>query len=420
MLLYKLFFEKIGYFLLGKKLTNKIFITPYKGLSKDIWILALVTLINRSGAMVVPFLSLYLKDSLNFSYSQVGIVMSFYGLGSFFGTWLGGRLTDKLGYYKVMYLSLFIGAVLFFALQYIETYLGFCIGIFVLILVIDLFRPAMWVAISDYSSDENKTRSVTLIRLAINLGFSIGPALAGLIIATLSYKGLFWVDAATTLGAGIVLYIYLYQKSDSKTKEIIKTEKKLSPYKDFQFILFWIAIFLSGVAFIQFIEILPLFYKNIIKLNEEQIGLILALNGFLIFLTEMPIVDYLDKKYHHIKLVIFGMMLFATSFVILNFSHSIWIVILGMVLLTYGEVFSFPFSNTYAMERSKKGNQGAYMAMYGMTYSAAFIIAPIIGMYITDHYGYETLWYVVTGILLLSCVMLIWLKKNIDKEHATK
>ncbi len=392
-------------------------INPYRNLSKDIWILSLITLINRTGAMVIPFLSLYLTKSLGFTLMQVGIVMTFYGLGSFFGTWLGGKLTDIIGYFKVMYMSLFLGGVLFFVLQYIETFWQFNVGIFVLITIIDLFRPAMWVAITDYSNDENKTRSVTLIRLAINLGFSVGPALAGLIIATISYKGLFWIDATTTLIAGVVLYKYLYQKTDVVKKDEKEKNKKTPPYKDFQFMLFWIAIFLSGVAFIQFIEILPLFYNEVIHLEEQKIGYLLALNGFLIFLTEMPIVDYFDKKYHHIKLVIFGMLLFAASYFILNLDHSIWVIILGMVLLTFGEIFSFPFSNTYAMERSKKGNQGAYMAMYGMTYSAAFIVGPIFGMYIVDNYGYAMLWYAVTGLLLVSCVFLIWLKRDMDYKE---
>jgi len=391
---------------------------PYKNLSKDIWILSLVTLINRTGAMVIPFLSLYLTKSLGFSLMQVGTVMTFYGLGSLFGTWSGGKLTDKIGYYKVMYFSLFLGGVLFFMLQFLETFWQFNIGIFVLISVIDLFRPAMWVSISDYSTEENKTRSVTLIRLAINLGFSVGPAMAGLIIATISYKGLFWVDAITTLIAGIVLYIYLYQKTTVTKKETEELTKKSVPYKDFQFMLFWVAIFLSGVAFIQFIEVLPLFYNEIIHLDEQKIGYLLALNGGIIFLTEMPIVDYFDKKYNHIKLVIFGMLLFAASYFVLNLSHAIWVIVLGMVLLTFGEIFSFPFSNTYAMERSKKGDQGAYMAMYGMTYSAAFIVGPIFGMYIVDNYGYAVLWYAVTGLLLISCIVLVWLKYNIDNERA--
>ncbi len=47
-------------------------ITPYKGLSKEVWFLALTTLINRAGAMVIPFLSLYLNKYLDYTLGQIG------------------------------------------------------------------------------------------------------------------------------------------------------------------------------------------------------------------------------------------------------------------------------------------------------------------------------------------------------------
>ena len=146
-------------------------ISPYKGLSKEIWFLALTTLINRAGAMVIPFLSLYLTKYLGFTLGQVGWIMTFYGFGSVIGVYFGGKLTDKIGYYKVMYVSLILTGIAFLALQYIYSFYALCAGVFVLTLVADAFRPAIWVALADYSKEENRTRSVTLIRLAINLGF---------------------------------------------------------------------------------------------------------------------------------------------------------------------------------------------------------------------------------------------------------
>jgi hypothetical protein len=36
--------------------------------------------------------------------------------------------------------------------------------------VADMFRPAMFVSLATYSKPENRTRSLTLVRLAVNLG----------------------------------------------------------------------------------------------------------------------------------------------------------------------------------------------------------------------------------------------------------
>ena len=114
-------------------------------------------------------------------------------MGSVIGSWLGGMLTDKLGYYKVMLFSIITTGFLFIGLQFLTTFSAFAFGIFTVMLVADMFRPAMFVALSAYSKPENKTRSVTLIRLAINLGFSAGPVVGGMIITGMGYQQLFWV-----------------------------------------------------------------------------------------------------------------------------------------------------------------------------------------------------------------------------------
>src|SRR5690606_4207023 len=110
-----------------------------------------------------------------FTLPQVGWIMSCFGLGSLAGTYIGGKLTDTIGFYKVILASLFFGGVGFVLLQFIDAFYPFCISIFILTLMTDAARPAIYVAADTYSKPGNTTRSITLIRLAINLGFSIGP-----------------------------------------------------------------------------------------------------------------------------------------------------------------------------------------------------------------------------------------------------
>ena len=212
------------------------YINTFKGLSKEVWWLALITLINRAGTMVIPFLSLYLTESLDFTLEQVGWIMTAFGLGSIIGSWLGGKLTDIIGFYRVMKISLFLTGVVFISLQFIDTYIGFCIGIFFVMLVADTFRPAMFVSLSAYSKEGNKTRSITLIRLAINLGMSAGPAVGGLIITYLDYGGLFWVDGITCFLATLLL---LYVLNPKKAKEIdnVNVDNPVSIFSDK---IFWI------------------------------------------------------------------------------------------------------------------------------------------------------------------------------------
>ncbi len=391
----------------------KRIIKPYQGLSREVWLMALTMLINRTGAMVVPFLSLYLTNFLEFSLEQVGWIMSCYGFGSLAGVFIGGKLADRIGYYKVMYLSLLGTGLVFFAIQYITGFYMLCLGIFSLTIFADTFRPAVWVALDDYSEDDNRTRSVTLIRLAINLGFSMGPALGGLLITYVSYRSLFWVDGLTCLIAGLIIIRYLSQKSQVKKPNKHMELPKLSPYKDGRYLVFWFAMFLIGFTFMQYFSTIPLYYSQRLGMNEDKIGLILALNGLLIFLLEMPIVHSLEKgKLESIKIVIGGSFLLLLSFLALNIGPWIGMAIIGIIFMTFGEMLGFPFSNSYALNRSKLGNQGAYMAMYSMSFSVAHILGPNIGMQFSARFGFEATWFLMAGICLIACLILLALQRK--------
>ena len=395
------------------------YLDTFKGLSKEVWWLALITLINRAGTMVIPFLSLYLTESLSLELSDVGWIMSFFGLGSVVGSWLGGKLTDKFGYYKVMFLSLLGTGIAFVLMQYVTTFVGFCTGIFFLMLIADMFRPAMFVALSSYSKPENKTRSVTLIRLAINLGFSAGPAIGGLIVTSLGYGGLFWVDGITCLFASILLLQVLNPKK-AKVLDELKVENPVSAYSDKAFWVFLIGMMLFGAVFLQYFSTMPLYYKDVHFLSELEIGLLLGLNGLVIFLLEMPLVKWLeDGKYTKSGLMLFGAVLTALSFIVLNLTSWVGILIVAMMLMTIGEMIAFPFSNAFAMQRAKKGNQGEYMALYSIAFSFAHIFSHNSGMQLVDNLGFDMTWNIVFGVAILCVIFLLILKLMLRREKQT-
>ncbi len=393
----------------------QLYTSTFKGLSKGVWWLALITLINRAGTMVIPFLSLYLTEDLSFKPSQVGWIMSAFGLGSVAGSWLGGKLTDTIGYYKIMVFSLFFTGIGFFLLQFTTTFYSLCFAIFCVMLVADMFRPAMFVALNAYSKPQNKTRSVTLIRLAINLGFSAGPAIGGLIITSLSYAGLFWVDSITCILASVLLIAVLHPK---KAKEIYQNElvkNPISAYRDSVYLLFLLAMFLFGFIFLQYFSTMPLYYKEIHNLTELQIGILLGANGFLIFLLEMPLISYLEhKKYKIMVLLLIGSVLTTLSFWVLNATYWHGILIIGMLLMTVGEMVIFPFSNTFALQRAEKGRIGQYMALYSISFSFAHIFGHNAGMQLIQRYGFENTWNVMIGLGIVTLLLLLFLKHKLS------
>jgi len=71
-----------------------------------VWLLAIASLVNRSGTMVLPFMTLFLTEKRGFSVIQAGVVLAVYGMGGVAGTYLGGWLSDRFDPRWVMAVSL--------------------------------------------------------------------------------------------------------------------------------------------------------------------------------------------------------------------------------------------------------------------------------------------------------------------------
>ena len=396
------------------------YIGSFAGLPRAVWLLALVTFVNRAGTMVVPFLSLYLTKDMGLTLEEVGWIMSCFGAGSVLGSWLGGKLTDKLGFYDVMVGALLTSGIAFIALQYVTGFVPFGIGVFVLLVFSDAFRPAMFVAIRGYATPETRTRSVTLIRLAINLGFSMGPAIGGLIIATWSYGGLFWVDALTCFAALGLLWTELPRKAAMKDGDAARSTATRSPYRDGPYLFFLLTTVLICIPFLQYFSSIPLFYSEVHGMGEFAIGVLLGANGLLIFLLEMPLIKYCeDRAYDRMRILVGSVALFAMSFLVLNLFPTIAFLWVGMVLVTVGEMLNFPFMNRFAFDRAEHGATGAYMALFTISWSVAHIIGHTLGLNLIAQFGYELTWYIFTAMLLVAMGMLVALDKVMKSEKAS-
>lgn len=405
------------------KTASQRYIDNFKGFSREIWILTIITFINRAGTMVLPFLSKYLKEDLHFSYSQVGWVMVCFGVGSMLGSWLGGKLSDKIGFYKIMIFSLLTSGLMFFVIQFITTFIGLCISMFLIMTVADMYRPAMFVSIGAYAKPENRTRALTLVRLAINLGFAAGPAMGGLIIMNIGYRGLFWADGITCITAILIFWMKVKEKKKSPFTDKEHPGEVLthSVFKDKPFWIFLFTCLVSGILFFQVFTTIPLYHREQFGLTELQTGLLLTMNGIMVFFCEMPIVSYVErKKISKVKVVAFGTFLMAVSLFLLLINTWWGILVIMMIFMTFAEMFAFPFSNSVALSRAPKGHEGRYMAIYTMSFSLAHILSAKTGMQIIEYYkedGYQMNWLYMGSLGLAGTLAGYWVYRLIRAEH---
>ncbi len=209
--------------------------------------------------MVVPFMSIYCIQQLHFTIVQAGIVMGLFGVGSIIGSFVGGKLTDKIGFYDLQVGALLSGGLGFLILGYQHTFLTVSIGIFVLSFYNESFRPANSTAIAHYSTPENKTRSYSLNRLAVNLGWAAGAGLGGL-LAAINYHLLFWVDGTTNILAGLMLLKLMPRAGIVNTiKKRDETAKISSAYRDKVYLIFIVLSVAYSLCFFQFFIMEPVF-----------------------------------------------------------------------------------------------------------------------------------------------------------------
>lgn len=394
------------------------YINNFKGFSREIWILATITFINRAGTMVLPFLSKYLKEDLQFTYNQVGWIMVAFGFGSMLGSWLGGKLSDKIGFYKIMIFSLFTSGVSLFLIQYVTHFWTLCIAMFFLMTIADMFRPAMYVSLGAYSKPENRTRALSLVRLAVNLGFAAGPALGGLIIMGMGYSGLFWVDGASCIIAISIFAILVKEKKKVIHEDKIENvEIKKSVFQDKIFWVFLFVCFTTAIIFFQLFTTLPLYHKEKFGLSEFQTGLLMTLNGLLIFSLEMPTVAFMERKgVSKIKIITVGTSIITLSFFLLLINTWAGILAISMIIFSIGEILDFPFSNSFALSRAPHGQEGRYMALYTMSFSLAHIISAKLGFEIISRFGYQINWLFMSSIGVFATLCCLWIKKALARE----
>lgn len=388
--------------------TLSVYRNAYSGLSKETWLLSLIMLINRSGTMVVPFLSLYLTSpAMGYSVGQAGFVFGCFGAGAFSGAYVGGKLTDRLGFFKVQLFTLVGGAILFVVLAQMKSLPLICIFTFLLSFVNEGFRPANSTAIAYYSSPENRTRSYSLNRLAVNLGWAVGSAMGG-IIAKFSYLWLFWIDGISNLSAAVLMWIFLQEAG--KTARLSKTTATDTPvnislksaFHDRNYMVFIILVTVFAACFFQLFTNFTVYLKKDLYFTEPMIGFLMAFNGLLIVLVEMVLIYRLEGRRHQLIYIALGVALVALSYLLLGIGPvGILAATLIIFLLTMGEIFAMPFMNTYWISRSSEHNRGEYAALYTMAWSAAQTFGPMLVAQLADRSGFRFSWFVVGAIGML-------------------
>lgn len=381
-----------------------------RGLPSGIWLLSAAMLINRAGTMALPFLVLYLTERLGLSAGEAALVVAFYGAGSLITSPLAGWLCDRIGAVRIMKLSLVLSGAMLLIFPLAKSFLSVSVITVIWAVLGEAFRPASLAVAADMVAPEQRKAGFALIRLAVNLGMSVGPAVGGF-LAAVSFPALFLVDGATSILAGVVLAALWRQPapSDALDPEPQHSASHADPGRgalaDHRFLLFLAAFIPVQVVFFQLQAAMPLFLVRSPGISASGFGILLTINTVLIILLEVPLNSAM-AHWNARKSLAAGALLVGIGFGSLAFATGVWSVAATVVVWTFGEMILFPGSSAYVADSAPPQRRGQYMGLFQMTFSLSFTIGPWLGAEVLEAFGAPFLWTAAfVGCLLSAALM---------------
>jgi MFS family permease len=344
-------------------------------LPRPVWILFAGTFLNKFGAFVIPFLSLYMTGG-GFSVTQAGIAMGAYGAGHFLACLIGGHLADSIGRRPTLVLSMFSTAVVMLTLSFARSF-GLIVALTMLAgLTGELYRPACSALLADLVPQGQRIRAFAAYRMAFNAGWALGPATAGL-IAKYSFTWLFIGDAVTSLAYGLIALAFLPKGLKSERKEAGWAEAAAVMKRDRKFQHLVVSSLLIGFVFFQMVSTFGLHVTKI-GFSASTYGILISINGLLVVLFELPL-TMVSQRFGFERSMIVGYILTGIGFGGNAFATTIPAMIGCMMIWSVGEMLTMPVAVAQIADLAPAHMRGRYMGAFGFTWATALMIGPVIG-----------------------------------------
>jgi MFS family permease len=360
------------------------------------------TFVNRFGLFVWPFLTLYITRS-GHSAGEASWAVAAYSVGGVIAAALGGWLADRLGRNVTLGISALAGACCMMALSQATDWRVLAGLAFVTAVVTEAGSPAGSALLQDIVPPSQRVLAYSVQRFAINLGWSFGPAVAGW-LAESSFFWLFAVDAITSVFFGIVAWAFLPRGQRAEAHEAGWGQAWVSIRRNKPFLVLAGTCVLVAWIFRQTSSTLPLYFDHN-GLSSQWTGTVLALNGIMICVLEVPLTA--STKGWPVKVMLgLGYLLMGGSYLLLLGQTSLIAFISMMVIFTVGEMFAFSRQQAYAASLAPESMRGRYSGFLSLSWGVGGIISSLGAMHL---YGLspDSVW-VITAILGFAAMMLIF------------
>ncbi|MEN3943288.1 MFS transporter [Prosthecobacter sp. SYSU 5D2] len=378
------------------------YLSQLRTLPRPFWILAGATFVNRFGVFVWPFLTIFITRNGNTA-AEAGWAIACYSIGSFGAAALGGWLADRLGRNVTLGLASLGSAACMMALSQATDWRILAAIAFATGLVGEAGQPAGSALVQDLVPPEKRVLAFAVMRFAVNLGWSFGPAVAGL-LAESSFFWVFAVDAATSAFFGIIAWTSLPRGNRTEAHLAGWGVALASIRKNPPFLALFAACLCVAWVFRQTSTTFPLHFERS-GLPMSWCGLVLAMNGVMICVLEIPLAASTRAWPVRVMLAL-GYLLMGGSFLVLLGGGTIALFTVTMIAFTIGEMFAFSRQQAYAASLAPEDMRGRYAGFLSFAWSIGGIVTSVASLHL-----YETdpilLWSITAGLGMLAAMLIL-------------
>ncbi|MBA2533899.1 MAG: MFS transporter [Rubrobacter sp.] len=345
-------------------------------------------LVFRFGhGLYFPFSSIYFHNVLGIPLSLVGVGLAVFAAASVLSGLAAGPLTDRLGRKPVMLAALVGSSASFFAFSQVGGFVGYVAVSaahgFVGWSMFEASRNAM---VADVTPPGMRSRAFGLVRVGGNVGWALGPMVAGLLSAAAGASGgvyprLFVGTSILTAMVAVALAIGIRESRpvlEDSPEGGENSGRLRAALSDGPFLVLLGVGVLLYYVFTQDWQALPVYAKNFVGVADGRIGFFLGANGLMVILFQLP-VSYLIDRGSRVVALLVGAVLFAASSATLLMTESfLGILVAFVVFFTLAEMILEVAGASLAAELAPVRLRGTYLALFGACFGVACGFSPIV------------------------------------------
>lgn len=343
---------------------------------KSIAVAELFRVMGRSGIWIFVPVYMLIKFHSPFLFITLGFVIP--ALVDPLINLFGGNIMDIYGSRRV---ALIIPIFNFIIFTFLLFAIYFSLGIIYIEIPFILIGPLVSlqanvdnVIISNITHETERIDSFSYIRIAANIGFALGPTIAGLSVS-LSYSMLPVIPMIAEIITFGIYYFNVIETSkinkDSNKKNLISF-----PKKDSKFLLVSFLISLSYFSLGAWAYILAQFLTKGYGFSSFYIGLLFATNGFVVAVFQIP-TNKIFKRFSEEMRIIIGLLIYALTFFVIGITRNFILLIADIAILTIGENVISPSTLSLISKISPPERRGEYFGGFSLVNSIFNPIAPL-------------------------------------------